>query len=331
VSVITPVYNAETTVSRAVLSAVNLVEVGEILLIDDAGPDNAAKVCRELAAEYPKVRLLAHPDGGNHGAGASRNLGIAEAQFPYIAFLDADDYYLPNRFTKDREVLSADDTIDGVYGGTGIDYEDEAARERFHAAGYSYQEFTTLSAPVSSEDLFAVMFYQHPFVSGEFTTDAITVRKSLLDKVGAFHTGLRLQQDTHLWRRLAAAGSLVSGIIEQPIAIRGVHARNRMTDQIEQEKFLALWWESLIRELQQIGLSRERWRMVRKTYAGFLAKRGKPLSAMAVLLHCVADQPSLFNETYGFFDLTFLEIFHSSKSSNRVISAKNRFLRILRK
>ena len=136
VSIICTVYNAERFVRRAVESAVSLKDVGEVILIDDAGPDNSLVVCQQLEKEYERVRLLRHPDSGNHGAGASRNLGIEHAQFEYIAFLDADDYYLPNRFEKDQEVLINDESIDGVYGAIGVDYDSESAREEFLAAGY---------------------------------------------------------------------------------------------------------------------------------------------------------------------------------------------------
>ena len=329
VSVITPVYNAALTVQRAVKSSVGLPEVGEVLLIDDAGPDNALEICQKLEQAHPKVRLLRHPDHGNHGAGASRNLGLAEARFPLVAFLDADDYYLPHRFHQDVDMLRVDPCLDGVYGATGIEYEDEAARDRFHAAGYAYQELTTLSAPVPPGELFAVLFHHHPTVRGEFSTDAVTIRKSLLERVGAFHPKLRLQQDTHLWRRLAAAGSLASGSIMEPVAIRGVHARNRMTNQLEQAKYRDLWWESLLLEFRKIGLTPEQWRIVRRAHTGYLAGQGRKAEALALLLRCVCDRPSLIGETYGFFDLRVIELAGNPSLPVRLISAKNRIARRL--
>ena len=76
ISVIIPVYNAEKYVSQAVESALQFNEVYEVVLIEDKSPDNALEVCRELAEKYDRVKLYQHPDKGNHGAGASRNLGI---------------------------------------------------------------------------------------------------------------------------------------------------------------------------------------------------------------------------------------------------------------
>ena len=103
VSVVTPVYNAAEFVTRAVESALAQPETGEVLLIEDNSPDNSLRVCRELAEKHEKVRVLRHPDGGNHGAGASRNLGMQNARFDYIGFVDADNFDLLNRFAKTKE------------------------------------------------------------------------------------------------------------------------------------------------------------------------------------------------------------------------------------
>ena len=104
VSVVIPVYNAERYVARALASALAQPEVGEVILVEDDSPDRALEVCRSLANEHAgKVRLLRHPDGRNHGAGPSRNLGIRAARHPFMTALDADDHYLPGRFRRDAE------------------------------------------------------------------------------------------------------------------------------------------------------------------------------------------------------------------------------------
>jgi glycosyltransferase involved in cell wall biosynthesis len=135
VSVIVPVYNAEKYLQKAVESAEALVEVEEIILIEDKSPDNALMVCHELVSKYNKVKLYQHPDKGNHGAGASRNLGIQESSCEYISFLDADDYYLPNRFARDKEVFSNHENCDGVYSAVGTRFHSKAAKDDFFNQG----------------------------------------------------------------------------------------------------------------------------------------------------------------------------------------------------
>jgi glycosyltransferase involved in cell wall biosynthesis len=217
VSVVIPVYNAAEFVRFAVESAIDLEEVGEVILIEDNSPDNALEICLQLQNEYEKVKLYRHPNGENRGAGASRNLGIKHAQCEYIAFLDADDWYLQNRFIETKVIFGSDHSIDGVYESTGF-YDDSTKREL-------PEQQTTLTLEVNPKDLLYTLLLPN---TGRFTTNAITVKKQLLLDVGLFDTTLRLHQDTHLWLRLAHSGKLVAGNIISPVAMRRVHEQNRI-------------------------------------------------------------------------------------------------------
>ncbi|MFC1694680.1 glycosyltransferase family 2 protein [Pseudomonadota bacterium] len=330
VSVIVPVYNAERFVRRAVESAVSLAEVGEIILIDDAGPDNSLAVCQQLEKEFSKVKVVWHPDGGNHGAGASRNLGIEHARFEFISFLDADDYYLPNRFEKEWETFLNDESIDGVYGAIGIDYDSEQARKKFLEAGYAYQEFLTLSSPVPPEELIEVLFHCHPTVTGEFHTNSVTVRKSLFERSGKFNEKLRLRQDIHLWRRMAAAGRLVAGSIDREVANRGVHGANRMINQAEQAKYVDYWWEDLNCWFQSMsGISRKSRKAFQSAYCSYLLTNSPKWKRRWVFLKHVFQNPHLILRPMGFFDLNLFEVFGRNWLTLHFTSAKNRVLRVV--
>ncbi|CAA7392622.1 glycosyltransferase family 2 protein [Chryseobacterium fistulae] len=127
ITVIIPVYNSEHYIGRAVESALQFEEVMEVLLIEDQSPDNALEVCHNLTEQYDRVKLFQHSDRGNHGAGASRNLGIENARGDFLAFLDSDDYYLPNRFDREKELFQNPE-VDGVYGALGVEYYSEYAK-----------------------------------------------------------------------------------------------------------------------------------------------------------------------------------------------------------
>jgi len=223
VSVIIPVYNAADFVAQAVESAVILEEVGEVILVEDGSPDNALEVCRELADKYSKVKLFRHPNGENRGAGASRNLGIIKSSFDFIAFLDADDWYLPHRFKKDREVFFQNPKADGVYGATGFYYQDEGSLD--------LEKLTTFRK-IKSPDQLAYNILNGK--DGAFNTDAITVKKCLLKKTGDFDEELKLHQDTHLWIRFATQGNLYPSELEKAIAVRRVHRNNRISTKSEE-------------------------------------------------------------------------------------------------
>ena len=232
ISVITPVYNAEKFVTQAVESALQFEEVFEIILVEDKSPDNALQVCKNLAEKHDRVKLFQHPDKGNHGAGASRNLGMKNATGDFIAFLDADDFFLPNRFDAEKELFK-NPKVDGVYGAIGVHYYSEKAREQFY---HIYQEkLTTVYKNHPPEDVFPGLIGMRGSF-GLFSVDGLTIRKSALDKMDALmKTDLKLHQDTDFLVRLAFYSKLFPGILDKPVAMRGVHENNRIS-QVDSKK-----------------------------------------------------------------------------------------------
>ena len=326
VSVIIPVYNAERFVRRAVESAVQFNEVGEVILVEDNSPDDALAVCRRLEEEYNKVRLFRHPNGENRGAGASRNLGIQKTQCEFISFLDADDWYLPNRFDAEKLIFNNHSEIDGVYGAIGIHYYTQAAKEHFIESGYKYQELFTVTAAIPPEELIQVFFGQHQAVNGSFSTDTITVRRSLFERVGLFNEQLRLRQDTHMWARMAAVGRLVSGIIEEPIAIRGVHEQNRMTNTLEQRKYDHLWWDDLYHWFRTAQVNGNAWKAFEAAYVRFKAEHALKWTARRLFLWYTMRHPRIIAKANGFFDFRLFDVFGRNWWTLHFTSCKNRIL-----
>ena len=226
ISVIIPVYNAEKYVTQAVESALQFDEVCEVILIEDKSPDNALEVCEYLAKKYDRVKLFQHPDKGNHGAGPTRNLGMRNATGDFIAFLDADDYFLPNRFDAEKELFKNHD-VDGVYGGIGVHYYSEKAKEQFF---HIYQDkLTTVYKQHPPKDVFPGLIGMRGSF-GLFSIDALTIRRTVLDKMDALmKTDLKLHQDTDFLMRLAFYANLYPGIIDKAVAVRGVHESNRIS------------------------------------------------------------------------------------------------------
>jgi glycosyltransferase involved in cell wall biosynthesis len=79
----------------------------ELLLVDDGSTDRSPGIANELEAQDSRIRCLTHPGRANRGMSASRNLGLAHARGEYVAFLDADDVYLPRRLGRHVEVLAS--------------------------------------------------------------------------------------------------------------------------------------------------------------------------------------------------------------------------------
>ena len=91
----------------------------ELLLVDDGSTDASGDLARRAAAADPRrIRVLTHEGGANRGMSASRNAGIRAARGEAIAFLDADDVYLPEKLERQLAVLEAHPEVDVVYGPT---------------------------------------------------------------------------------------------------------------------------------------------------------------------------------------------------------------------
>lgn len=98
-------YNAEATLERAVLSALEQEETAEACIIDDASSDGTLTLARALAARDERVRVLAAEVNG--GPAAARNRAIIATNAPWLTILDADDYMLPGRL-KALHAIAAD-------------------------------------------------------------------------------------------------------------------------------------------------------------------------------------------------------------------------------
>lgn len=225
ISVIMPVYNAERYVREAVESALAQPETGEVVLVEDGSPDKSLQVCRELSRRFAKVRLVRHGDGRNHGAGASRNLGIKNARFDYVAFLDADDFFLPGRFSVPVRIFETNPDVDGVYEAVGVHFENEAAEQRWRKQ--TSKMLTTMTEPVPPERLFEA---QSPVGrSGYWHIDGWVVKGSVFGRTGLFDEHLRLHQDTAMFIKASAVGRMVPGRLDEPVAMRRVHDHNRIS------------------------------------------------------------------------------------------------------
>lgn len=242
VTVVIPVYNAEKYIEKAVLSATGLAEVGEVILIEDGSTDGSPHLCHQLSERYKKIKLLQHPNGANKGAGASRNLGVKNANFPFIGFLDADDYFLPNRYNFSKKKFLDNPAIDAVYEPVGTQYLNEKAK-------LDYCKFKQIPIDQADND---VSYPSIPYAGFEFfqsmvrgnngfpCTDGITLKKSVFKNTGYFNENLRLHQDAEFWIRASYQNFFSPGDHKEVIAYRFVHESNRITKRNYDSMFLYL-------------------------------------------------------------------------------------------
>ena len=120
VTVITIFLNAEKFIEEAIDSVLaQSYGEWELLLVDDGSTDGSTQTALRYAKQHPgKVRYLQHVGHDNRGISASQNLGIKEAKGEYIAFLDADDVWVPKKLEEQVSILDTHPEAAMVYGRT---------------------------------------------------------------------------------------------------------------------------------------------------------------------------------------------------------------------
>ena len=92
ISVIVPVYNCEDKIKRCVESIIAQgIKELEIILVNDGSTDNSAEVCNQIMQNEPRVKVI-HQN--NAGVSKARNLGLQNASYDYVTFIDSDDFYI---------------------------------------------------------------------------------------------------------------------------------------------------------------------------------------------------------------------------------------------
>lgn len=99
VTVVTPAFNAQRFIAATMASVMSqTLSSWEMLVVDDASTDATARIVEEYSQRDPRIRLIALPD--NQGQGPARNVALAAARAPYVAFLDADDLWDPEKLER---------------------------------------------------------------------------------------------------------------------------------------------------------------------------------------------------------------------------------------
>lgn len=123
ISIIVPVYNAESYIEETVaMVRAQTCQSWELLLVDDHSGDQSLARMETLAKQDHRIRVIAKPS--NEGAALARNTGIDHSRGRYIAFLDADDVWMPDKLEKELAFLKEKDAA-FVY--TAYEFGDEKA------------------------------------------------------------------------------------------------------------------------------------------------------------------------------------------------------------
>jgi glycosyltransferase involved in cell wall biosynthesis len=184
VSVVIATYNMGQYLPRAVQSVLRQSYPNiEVLIVDDGSTDDTPAVVRQWDGE-PRVRAWRQPNGGQARA---RNQGVAGSRGQFVAFLDADDEWMPDKLERQMPLFTGRPGLGVVYS----DFERMDADGRPLPKGGPVQMYRgSVSGPLLIDN----------FVS--FQT--AVVRRECLERHGAFDESVRMGDDYELWLRLSA-------------------------------------------------------------------------------------------------------------------------------
>jgi len=199
VTAIIPAFNAADHVARAVSCALASRDVTlEVVVVDDQSTDDTWRILESFGDAIRKFR---QPKGGPYRA---RNLGARMARGEWLAFLDSDDEWTPDKLA--RQLAVADAATDLVY------------TDRFNigAADRVPRRFSD-GCTLFEGDIF------EPLLLGNFVTlSSALMRKSAFERLGGFSEERMGVQDWDLWLRLAAGGGRVS-VLREPVTSYRYH------------------------------------------------------------------------------------------------------------
>ena len=192
ISVIIPTYNRVDVLQRALQSVVEQTyPATEIIVVDDGSTDNSAEMVNDL---FPQVRYFKQD---NHGVSHARNQGIKKAKGDWLAFLDSDDTWLPNKLASQVGALN-----------------DQPDFKICHTEEIWIRNGVRVNA-MNKHKKIGGWIFQHCLPLCAMSPSSIMMHHSVLDNVGDFDESLPACEDYDLWLRLTANYPVL--FLEEPL------------------------------------------------------------------------------------------------------------------
>jgi glycosyltransferase involved in cell wall biosynthesis len=188
ISIIIPLYNKEQYISRALESVFSQeFEDYEIIVVDDGSTDRGPHIVRQY-----KDRRLRLFQQDNAGPGAARNKGITISNSPFLAFLDADDEWLPEFLNTSFQMLSSNPNCDAAASCYYLGQERKDITDVFHGYGMTEGPWR-LTEDISDFELKHAIYILH--------SSSTLCKRSMIEKYSGFYCGnsCKYGEDYYLW------------------------------------------------------------------------------------------------------------------------------------
>ena len=246
VSIISPVYKCEKYIVEAIKSVqAQTYPNWELLLVDDCTPDNSPEIIREFAKEDPRIRYLRMEE--NSGAALARNKALDEAKGRYIAYLDADDVWLPEKLERQIAFMNKNHAQFSC-----CDYE------KIEADGTPLNKIIHMPKTITYNQLLRNTIIQ---IVG------VIIDLDLVDRELIVMPNLRLGPDSATWLHMLKNGVIFTGQNEVLAQYR------RVPDSLSSNKIKAMkrTWK-IYREVEKLSLIKSLWCLVGWAYHASLKR-----------------------------------------------------------
>jgi glycosyltransferase involved in cell wall biosynthesis len=187
-----PAFNAEAYIGDAIASIrAQGVDATEIIVVDDGSSD---RTCAIVASMDPPVRLLRQE---NRGPAAARNAGLRAARGEYVAFLDADDMWLPGKLRAQLDHLAAHPDLRFVFGAISYWHPDADGIHR----GAPPEEASTQCDGVDART--SGWIYPELLLDSAVCIITVLMHRSVYESIGDFDERLRTGEDYEYWLRVS--------------------------------------------------------------------------------------------------------------------------------
>ncbi len=234
ISIIVPVYNVEKYIKETMDCVLaQTYSQWELLLVEDCGIDKTAEIITAYMAELndDRIRLIRQPQNG--GAARARNRGLAEAVGRYIAFLDADDLWVPEKLERELAFMKQKDA---AFVFTGYEFADEQGR----GTGKVVRVPETLS-------------YRQALNNTTIFTTTVMFDTQKISKA-ELEMPLIKSEDTALWFRVLRQGFTAYGLDENLVKYRRV---GKSLSSNKLEALRRIW--NLYRQAEKLSIPESIW------------------------------------------------------------------------
>lgn len=189
ISVVIPLFNKGPHIERTLNSVLKqLFQDFEVIVVDDGSTDRGAEIVKGF--DDSRIRLIQQE---NHGVSAARNRGIEEARADFIAFLDADDEWMPDHLEVLLRLQKKYPEA-GAYTTTYLTIHSDSLTKKPHFYGIPEKPW---------EGILQNYFKSAALGSSPMTASTVGIFKNILIEIGAFNIAAHGQADSDLWVRIA--------------------------------------------------------------------------------------------------------------------------------